>query len=68
MKKWWYFMSDIMECNEDKSPKTIELKQVFSLNDNLNKLVIDLGKTNIKFVIINNRKIKFSTSLKHLKA
>ena len=31
MKKWWYFMSDIMECNEDKSPKTIELKQVFFL-------------------------------------
>ena len=34
------------------------------MNDNLNKLVIDLGKTNIKFVIINNRKIKFSTSFK----
>lgn len=31
MKKWWYFMSDIMECNKDKSPKTIELKQVFFL-------------------------------------
>lgn len=31
MKKWWYFMSDIMECNEDNSPKTIELKQVFFL-------------------------------------
>lgn len=31
MKKWWYFMSDIMECNEDKSPKSIELKQVFFL-------------------------------------
>ena len=50
MKKWWYFMSDIMECNEDKSPKTIELKQVFSLNDNLNKLVIDLGKITLNLL------------------
>ncbi len=34
------------------------------MNDNLNKLVIDLGKTNIKFVILNNGKIKLSTSIK----
>ena len=29
VKKWWDFMSDIMEVNSDKSPVVIELKEVF---------------------------------------
>jgi L-rhamnose mutarotase len=32
VKKWWNFMSDIMEVNEDNSPVTIELKEVFYLD------------------------------------
>ena len=31
MKKWWAFMADIMETNEDKSPVSISLKEVFYL-------------------------------------
>jgi len=31
MQKWWAYMSDIMETNEDNSPKTIELQQVFHM-------------------------------------
>jgi L-rhamnose mutarotase len=31
MKKWWQFMKDIMETNEDGSPVTIPLKEVFYL-------------------------------------
>ena len=31
MKKWWAFMRDIMETNEDGSPVTIPLKEVFYL-------------------------------------
>jgi len=38
------------------------------LNDTTNKLVIDLGKTNIKFVVINNNKIKYSISIKSPKS
>lgn len=30
-KKWWKFMADIMETNEDNSPVTIELKEMFHL-------------------------------------
>jgi len=31
MKRWWAFMKDIMECNEDNSPVSIPLKEVFYL-------------------------------------
>lgn len=31
MKKWWSFMKDIMETNEDNSPVSIPLKEVFYL-------------------------------------
>jgi L-rhamnose mutarotase len=29
VKKWWDFMSDIMEVNPDNSPVVIKLKEVF---------------------------------------
>lgn len=29
VKKWWAYMSDIMETNPDKSPVTIPLPEVF---------------------------------------
>ena len=32
VKKWWKYMADIMEVNEDNSPVTIELKEVFYLD------------------------------------
>ena len=31
MQKWWTFMKDIMETNDDHSPITIDLKEVFYL-------------------------------------
>ena len=31
MKKWWAYMKDIMETNEDDSPVSIPLKNVFIL-------------------------------------
>ncbi len=31
MKKWWSYMSDIMETNADESPVSISLKEVFYL-------------------------------------
>lgn len=31
MKKWWVYMSDIMETNPDHSPVSIPLKEVFYL-------------------------------------
>ncbi|PBQ31375.1 L-rhamnose mutarotase [Sphingobacteriaceae bacterium] len=31
MKKWWKYMSDIMETNPDLSPKQVQLKEVFCL-------------------------------------
>jgi L-rhamnose mutarotase len=31
MRKWWAYMADIMETNPDKSPKVVDLKQVFHL-------------------------------------
>ena len=30
-KKWWDFMKDSMETNNDNSPKSVELKEVFYL-------------------------------------
>ena len=29
VKKWWAYMSDIMECNPDNSPVAVNLKEVF---------------------------------------
>lgn len=31
MKKWWAYMKDIMETNDDNSPVSIPLKEVFYL-------------------------------------
>ena len=31
MQKWWAYMKDIMETNEDNSPVNISLKEVFYL-------------------------------------
>lgn len=31
MKKWWAYMKDIMESNDDNSPVSIPLKEVFYL-------------------------------------
>jgi L-rhamnose mutarotase len=31
MKKWWSYMKDIMETNEDDSPVSVHLKEVFYL-------------------------------------
>ena len=31
MKKWWAYMKDIMECNDDNSPVAIPLQEVFYL-------------------------------------
>jgi L-rhamnose mutarotase len=31
MKRWWDYMADIMEVNEDNSPKAISCPEVFSL-------------------------------------
>jgi len=31
MKKWWSYMKDIMETNEDNSPVSIPLKEIFYL-------------------------------------
>ncbi|HRI22067.1 MAG TPA: L-rhamnose mutarotase [Panacibacter sp.] len=31
MQKWWAYMNDIMETNEDNSPVNIPLKEVFYL-------------------------------------
>lgn len=31
-KKWWAYMKDVMETNEDNSPVTTELKPVFHLD------------------------------------
>ncbi len=30
-KKWWAYMADIMETNEDNSPVSIDLEEVFYL-------------------------------------
>lgn len=31
MQKWWAYMKDLMESNEDNSPVSIPLKEVFHL-------------------------------------
>jgi len=31
MKKWWNYMKDIMESNEDASPVSVPLKEMFYL-------------------------------------
>lgn len=31
-REWWDFMADIMETNEDNSPVSVDLKQVFHLD------------------------------------
>lgn len=31
VKRWWAFMSDIMECNPDNSPVQVPLNMVFHL-------------------------------------
>jgi L-rhamnose mutarotase len=31
MKRWWDYMKDIMETNEDNSPVSLPLKEVFYL-------------------------------------
>jgi L-rhamnose mutarotase len=31
MKKWWAYMKDIMETNDDNSPVSMPLKEVFYL-------------------------------------
>jgi L-rhamnose mutarotase len=31
MKKWWTYMKDIMETNDDNSPVSVHLKEVFYL-------------------------------------
>jgi L-rhamnose mutarotase len=31
MKKWWDYMKDIMETNEDNSPVSVSLQEVFYL-------------------------------------
>jgi len=31
MKKWWSYMKDLMETNEDNSPVSVRLNEVFYL-------------------------------------
>ncbi|MDQ6904583.1 MAG: L-rhamnose mutarotase [Bacteroidota bacterium] len=31
MKKWWAYMKDLMECNDDNSPVSVPLKEIFHL-------------------------------------
>lgn len=31
-RKWWNYMADIMEVNQDNSPVAVTLKEVFHLN------------------------------------
>ncbi|MCO5238971.1 MAG: L-rhamnose mutarotase [Chitinophagaceae bacterium] len=31
MQRWWHFMKDIMDVNDDESPVSIPLKEVFYL-------------------------------------
>ena len=31
-KKWWDYMADIMECNPDNSPVSVDLTNVFHLD------------------------------------
>jgi L-rhamnose mutarotase len=31
MRKWWHYMSDLMETNPDESPVVVRLEKVFSM-------------------------------------
>ena len=31
-RKWWDYMADIMETNEDNSPVSVDLQRVFHLD------------------------------------
>ncbi|MDY3091219.1 MAG: L-rhamnose mutarotase [Erysipelotrichaceae bacterium] len=31
-RKWWDYMADVMDTNEDNSPESIDLKEVFHLD------------------------------------
>lgn len=31
MQKWWNYMKDLMETNEDNSPRSVDLQEVFYL-------------------------------------
>lgn len=31
MQKWWDYMKDLMDTNEDNSPKSVDLQEVFYL-------------------------------------
>ena len=31
VQKWWHYMADIMDVNEDESPVTVPLREVFYL-------------------------------------
>jgi len=30
-RRWWHYMSDIMPTNEDESPRSVDLREVFHL-------------------------------------
>ena len=32
MRKWWSYMSDLMVTNEDKSPWSVPIKEVFHMD------------------------------------
>jgi L-rhamnose mutarotase len=32
MKKWWSYMKDMMETNEDESPVSVRMSEVFYLS------------------------------------
>jgi L-rhamnose mutarotase len=32
MKKWWKYISDLMECNPDNSPVVVPLREVFHMD------------------------------------
>lgn len=32
VKKWWKYMSDLMECNPDNSPVVVPLREVFHMD------------------------------------
>ena len=32
VRKWWDYMADVMETNEDNSPVVVELKEVFHMD------------------------------------
>lgn len=31
-RRWWFYMKDLMETNDDNSPKSVALKEVFHLD------------------------------------